>query len=89
MHKLSLVPVKNKNKKWKQYSTVETVIIRREQDFEIHDQLNPIEIKIDDDQVINVLKNIKVLPANSHQLVYYFRHQSKKTHVRYLLIIEN
>ena len=89
MHKLSLVPVKNKNKKWKQCSTVETVIIRCEQDFEIHDQLNPIEIKIDDDQVINVLKNIKVLPANSHQLVYYFRHQSKKTHVRYLLIIEN
>ena len=28
---------------------VETVIIRGQQDFELHDQLNPIEIKIDDD----------------------------------------
>ena len=38
---------------------VETVIIRGQQDFELHDQLNPIEIKIDDDQIINLLKKYK------------------------------
>ena len=38
---------------------VETVIIRGQQDFELHDQLNPIEIKIDNDQIINFLKKYK------------------------------
>ena len=38
---------------------VETVIMRGQQDFELHHQLNPIEIKIDDDQIINMLKKYK------------------------------
>ena len=41
----------------------ETVIIRCQQYFHLLDQLNPTEIKIDDDQVINVLQNMKVLPT--------------------------
>ena len=57
----------------------ETVIICCQQDFHLLDQLNPTEIKIDDDQVINVLQNMKVLPTNSHQRVYFFHHQSKMT----------
>lgn len=35
-------------------------IIRGQQDFEKHGQLNSVEIKIDDDTVINNLKIIKV-----------------------------
>ena len=37
----------------------ETLILRGQQDFELHDQLNPIEIKITDDTVINRLKKYK------------------------------
>ena len=39
---------------------VHTLIICSQQDFELHDQLNPIQIKIDDDQIINTLKKYKV-----------------------------
>ena len=38
---------------------VDTLIIRSQQDFELHDQLNPIKIKIDDDQINNALKKYK------------------------------
>ena len=36
-----------------------TIITRGKQDFELYDQLNPIEIKIYDEQVVNLLKNTK------------------------------
>ena len=38
---------------------VGTLIIRAQQDFELHNQLNPIEIKIDGNQIINALKKYK------------------------------
>ena len=41
MHEFSLIKVKKRKIK-----PVETVIIRGQQDFELHDQLNPIEIKM-------------------------------------------
>ena len=31
-------------------------MIRRQQSFGLHDQINPIQIRIDDDQVVNALK---------------------------------
>ena len=39
---------------------IETVIIRAQQNFEIVGGLNPIQIEIEDDQVLNMLKNIKM-----------------------------
>ena len=35
---------------------IETIIIRGQQKFDLHDVLNPIQIKIDDDQILNILK---------------------------------
>ena len=39
--------------------SVETVTIRWQQDFELHDQLNPKKIKIDDGQITSLQKNYK------------------------------
>ena len=38
---------------------IDMLIVRGQQDFELHDQLSPIEIKITDDNFLNRLKNIK------------------------------
>ena len=35
---------------------IETIIIRGQQKFDLHDVLNPIQIKINDDQILNILK---------------------------------
>ena len=35
------------------------VIVRGQQKFDLHDILNPIEIEINDDKILNILKNIK------------------------------
>ena len=38
---------------------IDTIIIYGQQDFELYDQLNPIEIKVDDDKDIDTLKKYK------------------------------
>ena len=38
---------------------IETVNICAQQNFEIPGGLNPVRIKIEDDRVLNILKNIK------------------------------
>ena len=40
---------------------IETIIIRVQQNFEIAGGLNPVQREIEDDRIINPLKNIKVL----------------------------
>ena len=40
---------------------IETIIIRAQQDFDVVGGLNPIQIKISDDTILNSLKNIKML----------------------------
>ena len=40
-------------------NVVDSVMIRRQQSFEKYNQLNPIEIKIEDDKVIHILKMVK------------------------------
>ena len=42
---------------------IESVIIRGQQKFELHDILNPIEIEINDDRIINL--------PRKHKNVYY------------------
>ena len=38
---------------------IETVIVRGQQKFDLHDILNPIEIKINDDRILNTLRKHK------------------------------
>ena len=38
---------------------IETVIICAQQNFEIAGGLNPVQIEIEDDRVLNILKNIE------------------------------
>ena len=40
---------------------IETLIIRAQQNFDINGGLNPIQIKIKDDRVTNILKNTRML----------------------------
>ena len=37
---------------------IEMVIIRAQQSFEIAGGLNPVQIEIEDDRILNILKNI-------------------------------
>ena len=37
----------------------ETLIIRGQQSFELHDQVNPVQITINDDRVLNISKKFK------------------------------
>ena len=53
---------------------IETVIVRIQQKFEIENKLNPFEIEINNDRVLNILKSIKMFTMNQHLLVYYFLH---------------
>ena len=43
---------------------IEMVIIRAQQNFEIARELNPIQIEIEDDRMLNMLKNMKMLCIN-------------------------
>ena len=52
-----------KKRKASMTEPIESVIIRGQQKFELHDVLNPIEIEINDDRIINLLKK--------HKNVYY------------------
>ena len=36
---------------------METISMRGQQSFELHDQINPIQITSDDDRIVNMLKN--------------------------------
>ena len=36
--------------------SLETLIIREQQSFELHNQLNPVQITINNDRVLNILK---------------------------------
>ena len=38
---------------------IETVIVRGQQKFDLHDILNPIETEINNDRIISILKNQK------------------------------
>ena len=38
--------------------SLETLMIRGQQNFELHNQINPIKIRTDDDQVVNNLKKV-------------------------------
>ena len=59
IHNLSLTKIGKKSKLPMQ-EPIETIIIRAQQNFEIVGGLNPIQIEIEDDRVVNMLKKHKM-----------------------------
>ena len=59
IHNLSLTKIGRKSKLPMQ-EPIETIIIRAQQNFEIVGGLNPIQIEIEDDRVVNMLKKHKM-----------------------------
>ena len=58
-YNLSLTKIGEKRKREKP-KPIETIIILAQQSFEIVSRLNPVQIEIDDDRILNKLKNIKM-----------------------------
>ena len=46
-------------KEKKMNEPIETILVRGQQKFDLHDILNPIDIEINDDRILNTLKNYK------------------------------
>ena len=44
--------------------SIKTVIIRGQQKFNLHDVLDPAQIEIKNDWVLNIIKNIKIFTIN-------------------------
>ena len=57
---------------------IERVIVRGQQKLDFHDVLIPVEIEINDDSILNILKNIKifvmyVVMYSLHKLIHYYK----------------
>ena len=64
------------------------IIVRAQQNFDIVGGLNPVQIEIEDDRILNALKKyINILYY--YILVYYFQHLPKTTRNKYLPLAEN
>ena len=63
VYNFSLTEIRTKSKRQRN-EPIETVIIRGQQKNDLHDVLNPVQIEIDDAQLLNILKNIKTFPTN-------------------------
>ena len=55
----SLITRLGEKRKINMSQPIETIVIRAQQNFEIAGGLNPIQIEIEDDRVINILKKYK------------------------------
>ena len=40
--------------------TIETIIVRAQENFDIVGRLNPIQIEIEDDRILNAVRNTKM-----------------------------
>ena len=58
IHRFSLTKT-GKKKKRQCMDPLKTLIIRRQQSFELHNKLNPVQITINNDRVLNILKKNK------------------------------
>ena len=73
IHNFSITQL-GKKRKLNMLQPIETIIIRAQQNFDVASSLNLIQIEIDDDRIINILKNTKTLSIKSHHSVFYFLH---------------
>ena len=55
IHNFSFTEIGTKRKK-QMNEPIETVIVRGQEKFDLHDIVNPIEIEINDDRILNTLK---------------------------------
>ena len=60
-------------KRKREMDVVDFVIIRGQQSFERHNQLNSSEIKIEENRIIIFLKNLKITHINLKQWGFYFQ----------------
>ena len=49
-----------RKRKLQMQEPIETIIVRAHQNFDIVQRLNPIQIEIEDDKILNALKNTKM-----------------------------
>ena len=63
VYNFSLTEIRTKSKRQRN-EPIETVIIRGQQKIDLHDVLNPVQIEINDAQLLNILKNIKTFTTN-------------------------
>ena len=63
VYNFSLTEIRTKSKRQRN-EPIETVIIRGQQKNDLHDVLNPVQIEINDAQLLNILQNIKTFPTN-------------------------
>ena len=63
VYNFSLTEIRTKSKRQRN-EPIETVIIRDQQKIDLHDVLNPVQIEINDAQLLNILKNIKTFTTN-------------------------
>ena len=73
VHEFSIAKIGRKGKR-PLMNPLETLMIRGQQSFELHDQINPIQIRTDDDRVVNTLKKLQAHIINLCQYEYYFLH---------------
>ena len=58
---LSRIEKKKKKRKRQLPEPTESVIIHAQQNFDVDGGLNPVKIELEDDRIINIPKNIKML----------------------------
>ena len=63
IHNFSFIKVGSKRKLKTMCESIETIIVREQQKFDVYDVLNPIKIPINDDRILDILKK--------HKNVYY------------------
>ena len=63
IHNFSFIKVGSKRKLKAMCESIETIIVREQQKFDVYDVLNLIKIPINDDRILNILKK--------HKNVYY------------------
>ena len=68
---------------------IETIIIRAQQNFDIAGGLNPIQIKIEDDRILNVLKMYKNVLYKITPLGLLFPASIKNDTKQYLSPVKN
>ena len=74
-----------KKKERLQMRPIETITIREQQSFKLYNQINPIQITIDDNRIVNIFKkNTQMSIISLRQWEYYFQSQLKMIQKKYL-----
>ena len=88
IHDLSVTKLGRK-RKLSMLEPIETVIIHAQQNFEVAGGLNPVQIEIEDDRILNMLKKHKNVIYKLTPIGILFRHLYKMIQDKYLSHVEN